>query len=53
MDDHVVIGVHVTDRIKEAVEVQRSPTAFGGYIKTRLGLHEVDQDGRTLAPRTA
>lgn len=42
-DNHVILGIHITDRIKEAVEVQKSLTLFGGYIKTRLGLHEVEQ----------
>lgn len=42
-DDHIVLGVHITDRLTEAVEVQKLLTAFGGYIKTRLGLHEVEE----------
>jgi hypothetical protein len=42
---HLVLGVHLTDRLTEAVEVQRTLTAFGGYIKTRIGLHEVSADG--------
>jgi hypothetical protein len=43
---HIILGVHITDRLKEAVEVQRLLTAFGASIKTRLGLHEV-QDKAT------
>lgn len=42
-DNHVILGVHITDRIKEAPEVQKSLTTYGGYIKTRLGLHEVEE----------
>jgi hypothetical protein len=38
---HVILGVHITDRLKEAVEVQKLLTAYGRHIKTRLGLHEV------------
>ena len=39
--DHVILGVHVTDRMKEAVEVQKLFTHYGSSIKTRLGLHEL------------
>jgi len=41
MDDHVILGVHLTDRVKEAQAVQKVLTAQGAHIKTRLGLHEV------------
>ena len=39
---HTILGVHITDRLKEAVAVQRCLTDYGRYIKTRLGLHEVE-----------
>jgi hypothetical protein len=38
---HLVLGVHITDRLKNAVDVQKLLTEFGCNIKTRLGLHEV------------
>lgn len=41
-EKHTIVGVHLTDRVKEAVEVQKIFTAYGKQIKTRLGLHEVD-----------
>jgi hypothetical protein len=41
--DHVVLGIHITDRFRKAGEVQALFTEFGGNIKTRLGLHEVGQ----------
>ena len=41
MEQHIVLGVHITDRLKKAVEVQRLFTEYGCNIKTRLGLHEV------------
>jgi hypothetical protein len=44
MDKHVVFGVHVTDRMKNAVELQKAFSEFGCQIKTRLGLHEVGAD---------
>jgi hypothetical protein len=42
---HFILGVHITDRLKEAVTVQKLLTEYGGYIKTRLGLHEIEQGG--------
>jgi len=42
--NHVIIGVHVTDRVQQAGEVQRIFSEFGGCIKTRLGLHQVSDD---------
>ncbi len=44
MDKHSIFGVHITDRLKEAVEVQKALTRYGRNIKTRLGLHEVGAD---------
>ncbi len=43
-ETHVILGVHITDRLKEAVEVQKHLTAHGQFIKTRLGLHEVGSE---------
>jgi len=40
--DHVILGVHITDRFKRAEDVQRVLTRYGASIKTRLGLHEAD-----------
>jgi len=42
--DHVILGVHVTDRMHHAGELQRVLTEFGANIKTRLGLHEMAED---------
>lgn len=47
--DHIIVGVHVTDRVKHAADVQNILTAYGGNIKTRLGLHEVT-DGKACSP---
>jgi hypothetical protein len=38
---HVILGVHVTDRLKEAGPVQKVFTEYGSLVKTRLGLHEI------------
>jgi hypothetical protein len=40
-EDHVVLGIHITNRVRHASEVQQVLTEFGCNIKTRLGLHEV------------
>jgi hypothetical protein len=38
---HVVLTVHVTDRLKEVPPVQKTLSQFGDVIRTRLGIHEV------------
>lgn len=42
MDKHIVVGIHITERVKHAGEVQKVLTEFGCQIRTRLGLHEAD-----------
>ncbi len=39
-----VLGILVTDRIAEAGQVQQVLTKYGCNIKTRIGLHEVDDN---------
>jgi hypothetical protein len=43
-ESHVVLIVHVTDRLKKAPLVQKSLSQYGDVIRTRLGLHEVGKD---------
>jgi len=43
-DKHTILGVHITNRLKEAVEVQKVLTTSPAPIKTRLGLHEVEKE---------
>lgn len=38
--DHIIVAIHVTNRVKQASQVQQVLTDFGGHIKTRIGLHE-------------
>lgn len=40
MERHVILGVHITDRLRRAGEVQRLLSEYGCSIKTRLGLHD-------------
>jgi hypothetical protein len=42
---HTILGVHITDRLEEAIEVQKQLTIYGQQIKTRLGLHELEKEG--------
>lgn len=42
IDNHTIIGIHITDRLTEALEVQKLLTEYGNQIKTRLGLHEIE-----------
>ena len=44
MEKHIILGVHITDRVKHATQVQQTLTNHGCTIRTRLGLHEADQD---------
>lgn len=42
--NHVIVGIHVTDRVKHAGAVQKVLTQYGVNIKTRLGLHDITDD---------
>ncbi len=43
MRKRIILGVQVTNRVKNALQVQEVLTTFGRNIKTRLGLHEVSE----------
>ena len=43
-ENHLVLSVHLSDRVKEAVDAARAFPELGRDIKTRVGLH--DADGR-------
>lgn len=43
MEQHIIMGVHITDRTKHVGRVQSLLTEYGCYIKTRLGLHEASK----------
>ncbi|MEA1873563.1 MAG: hypothetical protein U9N51_03910 [Bacteroidota bacterium] len=44
MNEIRILGIHVTDRIKEAGKTQAVLTQHAGIIKTRLGFHEVSEE---------
>jgi hypothetical protein len=39
--NHYIIGIHISNRVKNVLSVQNVLTEFGCHIKTRLGLHEL------------
>lgn len=41
---HIILGVHIQDRARDAAKVQKILSENGCIIKTRLGLHEVDEN---------
>jgi hypothetical protein len=43
IEKHIIIGVHITDRVKHAPQVQVVFTGYGANIKTRVGLHDVEE----------
>ena len=42
MNERMVFGIQVTNRAKNAGQVQKILTDYGCNIRTRIGLHEVD-----------
>lgn len=48
-DCTLIIGIRLANRNESAVEVQKVLTDYGCCIRTRLGLHEQEQDG-TCSP---
>ena len=43
-EKHIIIGVHVTERLQRVRQVQDIMSEYGCNIKTRLGLHEVGEN---------
>jgi hypothetical protein len=41
---HIIVGVHITDRVHHAQDVQDLFTEYGCSIKSRVGLHEVSDN---------
>ena len=41
MNETRILGIHITDRVKDSLRVQEILTKFGCSIKTRLGLSDV------------
>ncbi len=43
-DQHIILGIHISDRLKNAVDVQKVFTEYGCNIKTRIGLHDTSEN---------
>ena len=48
MSKRIVLGIMITNRLKEVPTIQKILTDHGCNIKTRLGLHEVSK--KTSSP---
>jgi hypothetical protein len=46
---HLVFGVHITNRATQVPRVQQLLSEYGCNIKTRIGLHQVDE--HSCSPR--
>ena len=46
---HTILGIHVQDRVHQVPDIQKLFTEYGCNIRTRLGLHEVDQNNCSVA----
>lgn len=40
MEEYIIIGVRISDRLQNAASVQKILTDYGCNIKTRVGIHE-------------
>lgn len=43
-EEHIIFGIHINDRVREVPDVQKVLTQYGCQIKTRIGLHNVDEN---------
>lgn len=43
MKPHIILGAHITDRMKNAEKFQKVLSQYGCHVKTRIGLHEVSE----------
>jgi hypothetical protein len=41
---HVIVGIHIHDRVKQAPALQKLLSEYGCRIKTRIGLHEASEE---------
>ena len=43
MKKHIILGVKVDNRLKHVPQIQKLLSEYGCNIKTRIGLHEVNE----------
>ncbi len=39
-----ILGINITNRVKDASKLQALLTEYGCYIKTRIGLHDISDN---------
>ena len=44
LNKHVILGIHITNRVQRVASVQEILTEYGCSIRTRIGLHEADEN---------
>ena len=44
LKNHIIMGLHITNRVQHVAPIQHLLTEYGCSIRTRLGLHEVEKD---------
>lgn len=45
MKETWILGIRISDRAHDVISLQSILTKYGCTIRTRLGLHETDEDG--------
>lgn len=48
MKKHTILGIHINQRARNAGDVQKRLTRHGCVIRTRIGLHQTDE--QTCSP---
>ncbi len=48
MKRKIILGIYFNQVSKDTVEIQKILTKFGCSVKTRLGLHDTDEDEFSL-----
>ncbi|MBN1566506.1 MAG: hypothetical protein JXA73_01570 [Acidobacteria bacterium] len=43
-ESHILLAVHITNRLKKVPPVQKILSQYGDVIRTRLGIHEVGKN---------
>lgn len=43
MHEHTILGIHSENRMEQSAQVQKILTEYGCSIRTRIGLHEVQE----------
>ena len=47
--DHIILAIHIHNRVEQALQVQKTLGESGNVIGARLGLHELDDKASVAA----